>query len=60
MKPETTSGAGRGPGVGHEPPTYQGSRFPWWLTVLWLVFMGWAFIYLAVFYLDDLKAWLLK
>jgi hypothetical protein len=41
-----------------EAPTYQGSRFPWWLTLLWLAFAAFAVIYSMIYYLPDLKAWL--
>lgn len=43
-----------------EPPTYQGSRFPWWLTLLYLAFALWGFVYMLRFYLPDLKAWLTR
>ncbi|MBI3450311.1 MAG: hypothetical protein HY049_15530 [Acidobacteria bacterium] len=39
-------------------PTYQGSRFPWWLALIWLAFLAWGGIYIAMYYLPDLKAWL--
>jgi hypothetical protein len=42
-----------------DTPTYQGSRFPWWLAVLYLAFVVWGFAYLALYYLPDLRAWLL-
>lgn len=52
----------KGPTAGRvhapETPTYQGSRFPWWLTLLWLAFGAWGAIYLLRYYLPDLKAWL--
>lgn len=57
---------GRGEGGGRPPAderrpeslTYQGSRFPWWLTLLWLAFAVWGATYLAIYFLPDLKGWL--
>jgi hypothetical protein len=43
-----------------EAPTYQGSRFPWWLTLLYLGFIVFGFLYLAIHYLPDLRAWLAR
>lgn len=54
-RPEET-----GPAHPVEPPTYQGSRFPWWLTLLYLAFALWGFVYMFRFYLPDLKAWLTR
>jgi hypothetical protein len=64
--------AGRG-GVGSEgvdvnetppvrppAPTYQGSRFPWWLTLLWVAFIAFGVVYSLIYFLPDLKSWLQK
>jgi hypothetical protein len=39
-------------------PTYQGSRFPWWLTLFWVAFLIWGLAYASLHYLPDLRAWL--
>jgi hypothetical protein len=41
-----------------DAPTYEGSRFPWWLTALWVVFLVWGAVYLLAYFLPDLKTWL--
>jgi hypothetical protein len=41
-----------------DAPTYEGSRFPWWLTALWVVFLVWGAVYLLTYFLPDLKTWL--
>jgi len=50
---------GTGEPVGHAP-TYQGSRFPWWLALIWIAFLAFGAVYLTLYYLPDLKGWLLK
>jgi hypothetical protein len=40
--------------------TYQGSRFPWWLTILWIGFALWGLIYMVRYFLPDLRAWLVR
>lgn len=49
-----------GPARPGEVPTYQGSRFPWWLALLYLAFAVFGFVYMLRFYLPDLKAWLVR
>jgi len=41
-----------------DAPTYQGSRFPWWLTLVYLAFILWAVSYVGLFVFPDLRAWL--
>jgi len=45
---------------GRETPTYQGSRFPWWLTLLYIAFLIWAITYVSLFFFPDLRSWLSK
>ncbi len=45
-------------GARGDQPTYQGSRFPWWLTILYFAFAIWGFLYMAYLYVPDLRAWL--
>jgi hypothetical protein len=54
-------GAGPGPADPEreqDTPTYQGSRFPWWLTLFYLAFLIWGLTYASLYYLPDLRAWL--
>jgi hypothetical protein len=39
-------------------PTYQGSRFPWWLTLFWIAFLIWGLTYASFYFLPDLRAWI--
>ena len=41
-----------------DTPTYQGSRFPWWLALIYAAFGLFAFLYLVLHYLPDLRSWL--
>ncbi|MEE9219286.1 MAG: hypothetical protein V3U98_09495 [Acidobacteriota bacterium] len=45
-------------GAGPERLTYQGIRFPWWLTIIWIAFLAWGMVYLVLYYVPDLRAWL--
>lgn len=45
---------------GGQTPTYQGSRFPWWLAIFWLSFLVFGLAYLARLYLPDLRTWLVR
>jgi len=38
--------------------TYQGIRFPWWLTLVWIAFAAWGAIYLLLYFVPDLRGWL--
>jgi hypothetical protein len=38
--------------------TYSGSRFPWWITLIWASFFLFAFIYMSRFFFPDLARWL--
>jgi hypothetical protein len=40
--------------------TYHGSRFPWWLTLLWLAFAIWGVVYALLYFVPDLTAWLAR
>jgi len=51
---------GTGPARPADTPTYQGSRFPWWLALLYLAFAAFGFVYMLRYYLPDLKAWLVR
>jgi hypothetical protein len=51
---------GDAPAGGGERLTYQGSRFPWWLTILWIGFFLWGLIYAFRYFLPDLRAWLAR
>lgn len=39
-------------------PTYEGSRFPWWLVLIWIAFFVFSVVYLILWMFPDLKLWL--
>jgi hypothetical protein len=41
-----------------EIPTYQGSRFPWWLALYWVGFLVMGTLYLYFHFVPDLRSWL--
>lgn len=43
-----------------ETPTYQGSRFPWWLLLIWAAFGTFAVLYSLWHTIPSLKAWLAR
>jgi hypothetical protein len=43
-----------------DTPTYQGSRFPWWLTILYAAFLIWGLTYMSLFFFPDLRSWLAR
>jgi hypothetical protein len=39
-------------------PTYEGSRFPWWMVMFWVVFLIFAVTYHLLYVFPDLRLWL--
>lgn len=39
-------------------PTYEGSRFPWWLLIPWILFFVFAVAYHLLYAFPDLRLWL--
>lgn len=39
-------------------PTYEGSRFPWWMVMYWVAFFVFCAVYLTLYMFPDLKLWL--
>jgi hypothetical protein len=40
--------------------TYQGNRFPWWMLVVWVVFIGCSTWYTVRYLLPNLSVWVDK
>jgi len=37
---------------------YEGNAFPWWMKLIWLVFLTWFAIYTIVWFFPDLSEFL--
>ncbi len=46
------------PGQPADRPTYEGSRFPWWLLIPWAIFIIFAVTYHVLYAFPDLRLWL--
>ena len=41
-----------------ERPTYEGSRFPWWIALYFVAFLIFAVVYHLLYAFPDLRLWL--